>query len=776
MNHLNLIIRNFRKNKFLLSSNIFSMIIGVTGLLFLGVYIIDELSYDKFHNNGNRIYRLTRQSKKTGENNIIFPAVRFEEIKNMFPEFQSGFRLYKQEDQNILLNNKKYLSNVTFADNEIFQIMTFPLLIGNKNNVLNSPFSVAVSESFAKKYYGRINVINNSFIINGNTFNITAVFKDIPDNSHIKADIIAALNSYKKINSFFWTSPQYSSCNYYFLVKEGVNIKRTLGKVTKKFSNKFNHISMMPLKDIYFHSNVENWNFGEEGDITLVNIFTGVAILILLTALFNYQNMLNLLIRLRHKELVIKKILGAGNKIYSLILKEIAVKNLIIVFGSVVMIILFLNQFNDLVDKKYTLISLLIIPNLILFISIFVFLTLGAFVLQAGYLYRIKTNTLNENINADFSNNIKIKKRNVILGFQFVVAIGVLSGLFIIKEQMDFIRNSKMGYDREKVIVINNNGTTNRIEVLKNELKKYPYFKSVSSITNIPGEDVSNYSHFTLSDKKDTVQAGLVGVSEDLFSTLGTKILKGKVDENFLNSRGIIINKAFADKIIEKDIIGKKISGCMWLDGDVYISGIVENIYNKSFREEIEPVTYVKVPWSVNNILIKYSGNNVNEILNRLKKEWNRIIPEYEMSFTFLDEKFNDLYKKEIRAEKLLNVFAVVAIIITILGLINIVKLVCDLKRKEIGIRKVLGAENKNLLYLLIKDYLFIIIGSALISIIIVHSLMNDWLSEFIYKIDLKPVYYVFPVVIVTLISICIIIINALKTIRINPITSIHQN
>jgi len=794
-NYFLVTLRHFQKQKLASLINIAGLTLGLACCLFILLFVVDELKYDQFHLNKEKIYRILTQDKLTGERYAVQPAVLFPKIMSDIPEFENGFRIVGNDAVKSVINykNKRFVENLYYADREIFSVITFPLERGNPETALEDPFSIVITPSIAKKYFGNDNPIGKVLTYeNKYDFKITGILKEIPQHSHIKPSLIASISTLNTLESYLMNDNRASGAYFYFSLKTNASKSGIESKLKKIYDEIYGgsvigetHYVLEPLSDIYLYSTDTKWDNAEHGDIDMIKSFMAIAFLVMLMAAFNYTNLLTAYVKIREKELSVRKLLGAGR---SALIKQFLFETilfLLMALGAAVIIIeLLMNEFNQITNKHLTLSSLLQLEIIISVFILFSVITLFSIIyptfiaLKSDALYRLKTGTYNSRFNLS---RLTIGFRQTITFIQFVITTVLISAAIIIFHQMTYVKNAKLGFNKEHLLTIENpydEKMYDRYRNYKNKITQYPQVLSVSASGNVPGENINNYTELRLQGMsiEESIHTAQIAVDYDLLKTLQVEFISGRdFSEEITSDVGgaVIINKAAANALNLNDAVGTNLDGVNNADWPQKVIGVVENIHFKSFKEEVMPIIFYLRQWSAINIVVRIQSNDITTTLNNLKDEWHKLVTDRPFIYSFVDESFDKLYSSEQRTTKLVITFCSLAVLISAIGLLGLITIISQMRKKEIGIRKVLGASVPKILLMMMKEYIYIILAANIIAFPLAYYFLNKWLERFAYRIEISYWTFAFAGLLAFLIGLTTITYKIFKAARENPVDSL---
>jgi putative ABC transport system permease protein len=693
----------------------------------------------------------------------------------------------------ISYKDKRFIENLYYADEDIFSVLTFPLERGDPKTALKDPFSIVITPSIAKKYFSDVNPVGKILTYeNKYDFMVTGILKEIPQHSHIRPSLIASINTLNTLEPYLMTDDRASGAYFYFTLKNNTSKSSIESKVKKIFDDAYGKEAvgkpqyvLEPLSDVYLYSADTKWDNAEHGDIDMVKSFIGIAFLIILMAAFNYTNLLTAYVKIREKELSIRKLLGAGRRaLVKQFLFETILFLMMSLMAAVIMVELLMNEFNQVTNKHLALSSLLqweIVFSVFILLSMIAFSSViyPAFIaLKSDALYQLKTSTYNSRFNLS---RLTLGFRQTITFIQFAITIVLISAAIIIYNQMTYVKNARLGFNKEQLLTIENpygEKMYDRYQNYKDKITQYPQVISVSASGNVPGENINNYTPLRLQGKtlEESIHTAQIAIDYDLFKTWQAEIISGRdFSKEITSDAGIavIINRAAADALGLNDAVGIKLDGVNNADWPQKVIGVVENIHFKSFKEEVMPVIFYLRQWSARNIVVRLHSNDIGATLNNLKDEWDKLVPDRPFIYSFVDESFSKLYSSEQRITKLVMTFCTVAVLISAIGLLGLITVMSQMRKKEIGIRKVLGASVFKILLMMIKEYLYIILAANIIAFPVAYYFLNKWLERFVYRIEISYWTFAFAGFIAFLIGLTTITLKVFKTAKENPVDSL---
>ncbi|WP_460474831.1 ABC transporter permease [Emticicia fontis] len=805
-NYLKIAWRNLLKNKTFSLINISGLAIGFSSFILIGLYVVDELSYDQFHEKADRIYRLQADIRFGGTDLRLAvsadPAGAV--LKKDYPEVEQYVRFYTSEGSKFVKKGNEYINeaDVAYADSTLFDVFSFPLIAGNPKTALDLPNTMVISESAAKKYFSTTDVIGKSLevgIQEKTRYNITAVMKDMPKNSHFHFDMLFSMDNVDYGFGNFLSHNFYT----YLVLKKGTDAKafeKKLEQVIVKYvipqakefmqvnsieefrksGNKLEY-SIIPLTDIHLKSD-RFPEMGVNGNMQYVYIFSAVALFVLLLACINFMNLSTARSANRAKEVGIRKVLGTGKgTLMSQFMAESTLMSYLAFVVAIILTWITLPYFNDLAAKSFTFSSLFALNTLpfLLLLPIVVGILAGYY--PAFFLSSFRPIVvLKGKVNAGFQ---KSNFRNALVTFQFFTSIFLVISTIIVYRQLNYIQTKNVGFNKDQVLIVNGTGALGqRAESFKNEVMKLTGVQNGASAAYLPVSNSSRsdntFSKEAIMDMKNGFNMQNWRVDYNYIPTLGMKMVKGRnFSKDFgTDSSGMIINEATAKILGYEDPIGKKLytsTGGGSNQTKVFeIIGVVEDFHFSSMHETIGPLSMQlgKSDWTM---AFKVRTDDLKGLVDRIEQKYRAMAPEMPFSYHFLDESFDEMYRAEQRVGKIAITFAVLTILIACLGLFGLVTYIAEQRTKEVGIRKVLGASVFSITTLLTRDFIKLVVIALLIASPIAYLLMNKWLKDFTYRIEIEWWTFALAGIIAVLIAILTVSYQAIKSALMNPIKSL---
>jgi ABC-type antimicrobial peptide transport system, permease component len=798
-NYLKIAVRNLKTNKVFSFINIFGLAMGLTCFMLIAIFVYHELSYDKYPAEAKNIYRV--MVSVTGNGDVaVYPNVDVavgEGIKNVFPEVRATTRILPVSDF-IKYGDKQFKEeHLAFADSNFLQMFSIPLVEGNINSALVNPNSIVISASFAKKYFGNEEAVGKSIAIGTRKalYKITGVFDKVPDNSHFHFDAFLSLAT------FHITNPTWSNIGYYTylllnkntdpkklesgfprLVEKYVvpEVQHDMGvslAEAQKSVNTF-RFSLQPLTDIHLYSSTK-FELEPNGDIQYVYIFSALAFFILLLACVNFTNLSSARAVKRAKEVGIRKVMGSIKKqlVFQFLTESVLLTFLAIVFACILIFFL-LPYFNQLSNKNFRFGSFFSYKSILAMISLTFLVGILAGIYPAFFLSSFNTIKVLKGSGAVDGSQRK-GLRSGLTVFQFFVSTALIIATIVVYQQMQYMLNKNLGYDKEQVLFLPDARLLGKNQTaFEQQLLQDKHVVSASISRSVPGSQFMNGTEIyprNESSNGTEIHTNIYNIDYDYLPTMGIRVLQGRnFSKDFpTDSAGVVINEAAVRELgwSRLNPIGRSIvrSG----QQEYKVIGVVADFNYASVKQKVAPMMML-LGNNFGGLIIKIKAADVKGFLAELKRQWDDFRPDGPLEYNFVDEKFATLYASEQRTQQIFSSFAVIAIILACLGLFGLSAFVIQQRTKEIGIRKVLGATVNQVLLLVCKDFLTLVGIAFIISIPVSWWAMNAWLQDYAYRINISG--WVFAVAGLVAISIALFTISfqAIKAAIANPVKSLR--
>lgn len=787
-NYLIIAWRNLAKNKVFSLINILGLTIGITVCLMIFLFIMNEFSVDNFHKNGKNIYRVMREFDNEGKAASVAylsgpyaPAL----LNDFKGQIQKAVRVNPTDDLVTIGNKSFHEKKVYDVDANFFDIFTFPLLKGDAATVLKNPNSVVLTERTAKKYFGSADkAIGKTIELDKKLpLLVTGIAKDVPSNSHLDFDLIVPLENYK--NSGNMTTWINNAMYTYVTLNPGTKkediekqlpqfMTKYMGEDMKKYGYKFS-LSLVAMNDVYFEEAA--FDSVKHGDKKVVYIFLSIAILILLIACINFMNLSTIRAVERSKEVGLRKVLGAmRNNLVWQFIGESVLLSAISCLLSVGLLLLLMPWYNDLLGYMLT----------VSWNTAYLYLFLIGVIVIVGFLagsYPAFFLSSFSPVQA-LKGKLRLGKggsafRQALVVIQFSISVFLIVGVIVIYNQMSFVKNKQLGYDKEQtmVIPIDNEDFYNNRQSFKTNLQNNSAIASVSLMSGEPG-GFFDKQMFDVEGHPEKWLSGSEFADVDFVKTLGLKVIAGRdFSLQFAtdSADAVLINRTAANKLgwTPEQAIGKWMQNTVRDDHKRRVTGVLEDFNFRSLKENIEPLV-VSGGEDWRSMLIKIRSGNLEAGMATIKNEYAKAAPSYPLEYTFLDQKFDELYRSDLRQQTILSVFAGLAIFVACLGLFGLASFTATKRIKEIGVRKVLGSSVQNIVVLLSKDLLKPVLIATCIALPLGYYVMHSWLQNFAYQTSLSVWIFLSAAAITFGIAFITVSVKAIKAALMNPVKSLR--
>ncbi|MEJ7586268.1 MAG: ABC transporter permease [Ferruginibacter sp.] len=791
-NYLKTALRQLWRNKFYSLLNILGLAIGLASSLLIMLYVKDELSYDQFHANKARIYRITEEFK-TGEGVVetgLTPYKIGPDLKERFPAIKEVVRIdYDLEKYIVKYGDKKFIErSITSADPGFFRFFSFNLLEGNPTTVLNEPYTLAISEKQAKKYFpgqnamGKILSFTDAYSHKNFSATVTGVFSSMPKNSHFHKDFILSKSTAdilipERINEYGWTS-HFS----YMLLAPGTNpdqleksinehIFKTYPETITRWWSRFR---LQSLTDIHLHSNLKE-ELEPNGDIAYVYIFAAIAFFLIILASINYMNLATARAATRAREVGVRKALGAMKKqlIYQFLGESILI-TMVALFIGLVLAKLSIPLFNSISGKELELDfpgfkGLAAVLGGTLLIGI-ISGSYPSFYLSAFQPVKVLKGTMGK------AGQSSLLLRSGLVILQFSISIMLITGTIVIYKQWHFLQNKKLGINSEQVLIVNTE--TSKIQtqypVLKQEILRLEGIVSVTGSRKNLTSRFGNYTSVNVEGQEKSKTIPWTFVDANFFNAFNVPLVKG---EDFTESyqkdslTHFILNESAAKLLGLTAPVGLNIEA---LGRKGKIKGIIKDFHFESLHAAISPTIFVPAVTDLNFIAIRMRSNDFKKTIESIEKVYEQIDAEAIFTYTFLDDDIANLYISEAKFFNVFISFSCLAIFIACLGIFGLASFTASQRSKEISIRKILGASVQNISFLLTKDFIKLVILANLIAWPVAYFFMYRWLQGFPYRIDQGLPIFLSAAAIALIIALLTVSFQAIRAAIANPVENLR--
>ncbi|SFT88404.1 putative ABC transport system permease protein [Algoriphagus locisalis] len=804
-NYLKILIRNTKKSPLYMFINVFGLAVGMAVSILIFLFVQHELSYDKYNANADRIYRVSRSwSNADGEVSLhlghlappfgpLIKADFEDQVEEVVRFFNAGLLI--KSGENTFVEDEFF-----FADPEVFDVFSWKMLEGDPKASLNQSDGVLISEDMANKYFGDVKATGKELLaeVDGMemTFQVRGVFENVPDNSHMHPDFIASMNPviqfYGGLEPFM---SNYGSNNFstYVLMKEGYDYKnleaqfpamidRNMGEAQAGIPmSKTTALTMWPLEDIHLYSNLDS-EIEANSNIDYVYIYFAVALFILLIACINFMNLSTARSSMRSMEVGLRKVMGADkSRLIRQFMGESFMLTCVSMIFALILVYLFLPTFSNFTDKELSLNFLqnpeyiIGIVGLIAFVGLisgsYPALFLSGFSPAKVLKGAFKAGKGHENF------------RSVLVVGQFAISVVLIVAVLVVVRQLDFMQSKDLGFEKEDIVVLPSSPAIEQnYQIIKDRLERQQGIQSVSISSRVPSGRLLDSQGSTAEIDGEMTQLNVriadVHVAHNFLDTYGIPVVAGRDFDFDLASdstEAFILNEAAIREIgwqTAEEAIGKK----FYYGGRRgFVTGVMKDFHFESLHQPIVPIVFMISQDRNNQVSLKIDAENKEQTLAYLKEEWATLRSDFPFEPIFVDEGFNRQYEAEERVKTIFTFFSGLAVIISILGLLGLTTFATQQRTREIGIRKVMGAETGNILILLGKDFLKLVMIGFLIAIPISWFGMSNWLEDFAYKIGISWTVFLWAGLIAGAIAAITVMSQSLKAAWADPVKSIKS-
>jgi putative ABC transport system permease protein len=814
-NYIKIAFRSLIKQKIYTVINIIGLAVSITACLLIIAYVKHELSYDTFFPQGDRVYKMALERKYPNHKTFysVVPHSFAKSMQQDFPEVENVLQLfgpnkdavvkYKVSDTEIKSFEEDYFLQ---TDSSFFKFFDLDLIKGNKETALALPNQVIISESISQKYFGKEDPIGKVLGGDLGEVKVSGVFKDLPNNSHLRFDFVGSLAGAQFAQ--FINQENYTSfdSHTYVKLKPGADpktleskfpqmvdtyaaghIEHDLGKSWedyKKAGNGYRYF-LQPLASIHLDPTNLEFTITPSGNINYVYILSSIALLILIIACINFMNLATARSAERAREVGVRKVMGSfRNQLVAQFLTESILLALVGTIIAVVGAMLLLPSFNNLIEKQLHFALGADVPIALLGFAILVGILAGlypAFILSSYNPVVV--------MKGNFSNNSKgAWLRNGLVVFQFMISIVLIVGTVIVGDQMRFMQNKDLGFDKQQVLMIERAFVLEKkTESFIEQLRQMPEVESVAGTSARTGnrDDVFG-DQFQPEGSDEILTVKSMVIDNDFAKVIGFKLKEGRDFAKETNdSLHILVNETAVKTMGLAEPVGAKLSNVITNpDGATTtrfftIIGVVKNFHFQSLRDEITPlVLYSNESFGrANNtfVAVRIKPSSVNKALSKIENKWREFVPEQPFKYEFLDDNLDQGYAEEQRSGKLFSVFSALAIIIACVGLFGLSAYTASLRTKEIGVRKVLGASVSGVLFLLSKDFTKLVLFAFVLAAPLAWWMMTKWLSSFAYRIEIGIGSFILAGGTALLIAWLTVSYQSIKAAIVNPVKSLRS-
>jgi putative ABC transport system permease protein len=794
-NYLKIALRNLLRHKGYSFINIAGLAVGITCCLLILLFVQDELSYDRYHEKADRIYRLVVENEAEGRvfQNALSSAPMAPALLRDYPEIESAARLYPVDASVLVSHGDKrfYEERFFYADAAVFEVFTFPFIKGDPKTALNEPNAVVLTEEMAQKFFGEEDPLGKIIKVDlQRDYLVTGVIKNIPNNSHLRFDFLASFKSLDAILGESLQSWTYNPFFSYLLLRENFPSHELDNKIASLFDKNIGEQLqslgwrlrpyLQPLTAIHLHPLGNELN--AQGDIRYVYIFSAIALFILVIACINFMNLATARSEMRAREVGMRKVLGSQQRqLVAQFLGESVLLAIIAMLIAIVLIELILPSFNAIANRELAIDYRNNWPFVagLLALTLFVGVLAGSY--PAFFLAAIKPLEVFKSRTATGWRGFLSCQALVV--FQFGISIILMIGTVVVYNQLDYMRNKKLGYDQEQVVVvpIKDAGLLKQRQTLKHTLLQNPSVSHVTFTSRYPG--IGTWGTVARRPDRPEVQVTDMKVlltDFDYIETLNIALLAGRsffeeMDAGVGATPAVILNETAAHALgwdTPAEAVGQTIRALGNRSGT--ISGVVKDFHFQTLHMGMQPLMMVLAPNRYAYVMLRIAAHDIGGTLAYVKNAWTEFAPQWPFDYLFLDQNFDKLYRAEQRLGKIFGAFGGIAIFIACLGLFGLASFTAGRRTREMGIRKVLGATAPGIVQLLSREFVKLVLVANVIAWPVAYFAMNKWLQSFAYRIDMGWWIFAFASGLALFIALLTVSTQAIKAALANPVEALR--
>lgn len=785
--YIKIAYRNFIKDKFFSVINITGLAVGIAVVLLIALYVIHETSYDRFHGKADRIYRIVMHLEMGGnaaDLTSTFPPLA-KAIKADVPEVEEALRLYSLNGRAFRRDDRIFTEDdVLFSGPELFSVFDFKVLAGNAATALQKPNQILLTPALVKKYFATENlagVVGESIYIDQQLYEVTGVVEEAPVNSHFHFTAIASIESTPQGRDESWNNMNLAT---YLLLEKGASIEAVMGKLPAVFARNMPNFEKMPekgvimrpmaqaLTDIHLHSNVQG-EFEPNGSVTTLYIFGSVACIVLLLACVNFVNLVTARSANRAKEVGVRKVLGSASH---QLVRQFTLESIAVVFVATLLglgLVELLRRPFDQISGKQLPSEVLLSPAYLLALLLFVIvLGMMAGSYPAFFLSSFRpAQVLKGKVRAGFRSNTM---RNVLVTLQFVISIALITCTLVVQHQLTFMRSKKLGFDKENMLIIDNAHRLASQQGFINAIESIPAVYNVASANSKPIDDYEGMPLTTTPDKNNLKLVNFIRADHDFLSVLKYEFVTGRnfSREIASDSDAVILNERAAAFLFGGPAEGKH----LYFDGaDPYtVIGVVKDFNFESLKNEVRPLVFF-LGLDQRYLHVRLNPGDYTAAISAIERIWRQQNPDVPFSYTFLDEAYSNLFKEEVKLGTLFGIFTGLALFIACLGLIGLAAYMAEQKKKEISVRKVLGATVSQVVVLMSRDFMRLMVVAFILAVPFAYFVMKEWLDGFAYRVDVSPLALSLGGILVMFTALLAVSYQAIRAALVNPVDSLKE-
>ncbi|MCK5148913.1 ABC transporter permease [bacterium] len=773
-NYIKIAFRHMNKHRSYSLINIIGLALGMICSIYILLWVSAELDYDRFHSRSDRICFIETEMKFPDGSRIwpSTPAQLAEALHLEYPQIEEGVTVKKRFGTYVQFGDISFKENAFYGvSDKFFTMFDFPIVEGNAQDLFSDPYSIFISESAAFRYFGDQSPIGQTIILNRqHAVTVKGIMKDFPVNTHMKMNFIIPFNTLKIFGENLDDWGRYDFRTY-ILLKDGVDVRELNKKIEyylkRHRPDSTSKFRLIPLERVHLHSVLGS------GNIIYVRLFSLIGLIMLIVAAINFVNLSTARATLRGREVGIRKVVGAQKKdLLRQLLGESLIYSFISFLIAIIVVIILLPGFNNISGKDFDISHILTINNIFGLLGIVIITGVLSGIYPAFYMSGFNPlRTLNQGRQLGGSGRFL---RKILVVLQFSVSIILIIGTLIILSQINFIRNKNLGFNKENILFVPlNHESRKMVDVLMAELISEPDIIEIAASDQVP----VNQGNFTTISRWDGNQGEkrvlFHGMSANAayFDLFGMDIIKGRSFIDGTEDHGLIINEEAVRQMGLTDPIGTRIS--YWNYRNVPIIGVVKDYHFKPLHNAIKPLFIQNKPNRFNMLIMRISGENIQESISSIQKAVQKVSPDYPFSYYFIDERIARMYRTEIRTAQLLKVFTAIIILTSCLGLFGLAAFTAQNRIKEIGIRKTLGASVASITFMLSREFIYLVLLGNVLAWPAGYFFMHKWLQNFTYKIDMSIWIFFASAMVTIIIALSTVSFQAIRAALANPVKSL---
>jgi putative ABC transport system permease protein len=804
-NFILLTFRSLFRHKFSSFINIFGLAVGFASFICILLYVYDDSQYDRFHEQERQIFRV--QSNTFNQERLMtnLPALFYEPLKENLPEAIEIVRIMPGFKNTLVRFDEKafYENEIIFADPAFFDVFSFELERGHLEGWRQSANQVLITPGIVEKYFGEEDPLGKTLqMFGGRHYQVAGILKEIPERSHLQFSMVMNFESMRHINSFVFESWGNFSSNYYLLLREDADPRIVQEKMLDIFSSSYNRdfreqgasMQLTRLRDVYLDSTkVDSHLPSQVGNRQSSRIFAFFAILILLLACFNYVNLATAKSTIRAREVGMRKVMGAPR---SQLIRFFMTESFLVCLISMVIGIglaeLLMPLFSEISGKH---LALSLIPALYLVLGLSGLLLLVSVIsgiypamVMSGFnpVHVLKGSTalIGRQLKSQLGLNLRVRQIFIVL--QFAISIGLVAGSAVFYHQTRHSMKNT-GFEKEFLVVIRNNmgqDRTANYHAMKAELEQYPQIVSIGGGMHVPTEWIGNQGYLREVQLSREFQQPIAFATADYgyFETLGATMAEGRTfDLNVFSdsTQAVVLNQSAVNLLGLTDPVNATLTG-FWDGHDKQVIGVVNDIHFQSMHRQVQPTAFF-IAYNFNgyapatsNMLVRFNSRNIIDVVDILNRVWKNNMPAVPPDFFFVDVTYENLYRRELQVAGVTRLFTVLAVVIACMGLLGTTSYIMEARKKEFGVRKVLGASVFRLTRMISLEFSLLVLISTVIAWPLAYYFLSGWLDTFVYRIELTHWYFILAGIAGWMLAMFTVNFLAYNHARKNPLDSIR--